>query len=123
MDFFKPKYFAFIVLILSCSKHHEQNQYSDFPITPVSFTKVTLTDEFWAKRLETNRTVTIPFGFQKCESEGRMRNFERAGGLLDGLYEGYMPFDDSDVYKIIAGVSLIDLMSVHKSTRPSLTPR
>jgi DUF1680 family protein len=49
--------------------------------------------------------MTIPFGFQKCEEEGRIRNFARAGGLLDGEYEGSMPFDDTDVYKIIEGAS------------------
>ncbi|MBN1887840.1 MAG: glycoside hydrolase family 127 protein [Thermoflexales bacterium] len=74
-------------------------------ITPISLVDVTLTDDFWARRIETNRAVTIPFGFKKCEEEGRIRNFEKAGGLLDGEYEGKMPFDDSDVYKIIEGAS------------------
>ncbi|HQU72329.1 MAG TPA: glycoside hydrolase family 127 protein [Calditrichia bacterium] len=69
------------------------------------FTRVTLTDDFWKSRIETNRTVTIPFGLQKCEEEGRMRNFAKAGGLMDGDYEGKMPFDDTDVYKIIEGAS------------------
>ncbi|HQV33611.1 MAG TPA: glycoside hydrolase family 127 protein, partial [Calditrichia bacterium] len=69
------------------------------------FTRVTLTDDFWKSRIETNRTVTIPFGLQKCEEEGRMRNFAKAGGLMDGDYEGRMPFDDTDVYKIIEGAS------------------
>ncbi|HEX9653576.1 MAG TPA: glycoside hydrolase family 127 protein, partial [bacterium] len=71
----------------------------------VSFTDIMLTDDFWSKRIETNRTVTIPFGFDKCEEEGRMRNFAKAGGLMEGEYEGKMPFDDSDVYKIIEGAS------------------
>jgi DUF1680 family protein len=52
-----------------------------------------------------NRIVTIPFGFKKCEEEGRIRNFAKAGGLMEGEYEGKMPFDDSDVYKIIEGAS------------------
>jgi len=82
--------------------HDEQLAY---PITAVSFTKVTLTDNFWSGRIETNRTVTIPFGFEKCEQEGRMRNFDKASGLLEGEYEGQMPFDDTDVYKIIEGAS------------------
>jgi DUF1680 family protein len=86
------------------------NTQLDYPIalgaiTPVSLADVKLTDDFLARRIEINRAVTIPFGFNKCEEEGRMRNFERAGGLLDGDYEGKMPFDDSDVYKIIEGAS------------------
>jgi DUF1680 family protein len=76
-----------------------------YPITSVPFTKVTLTDDFWSGRIETNRTVTIPFGFNKCEEEGRIRNFAKAGGLMEGKYEGVMPFDDTDVYKIIEGAS------------------
>jgi len=76
-----------------------------YPISAIPFTEIQLTDSFWSKRVSTNRTITIPFGFKKCEEEGRIRNFARAGGLLDGEYEGLMPFDDTDVYKIIEGAS------------------
>lgn len=85
-------------------KRSPQNA-GDYPITPVSFTDIILTDNFWSKRIETNRTVTIPFGFNKCEEEGRIRNFAKAGGLIEGEYEGKMPFNDTDVYKIIEGAS------------------
>jgi DUF1680 family protein len=105
MNLFKILAILPLIIALSCSIYPKRERQSGYPITPVSFTTVTLTDDFWAKRLETNRTVTIPFGFEKCEIEGRIRNFERAGGLLAGRYEGYMPFDDSDVYKIIEGAS------------------
>jgi len=90
------------LIINSCQSPKSQ---SDYPITPVPFTDITLTDSFWSKRIETNRTVTIPFGFNKCEEEGRIRNFAKAGGLMKGKYEGKMPFDDTDVYKIIEGAS------------------
>jgi hypothetical protein len=76
-----------------------------YPIARVPFTQVRLHDSFWSGRLETNRTVTIPFGFKKSEEEGRIRNFERAAKRLDGPYEGKMPFDDTDVYKLIEGAS------------------
>jgi uncharacterized protein len=75
-----------------------------YPITRVPFTQVRLLDSFWSRRLETNRTVTIPFGFKKSEEEGRIRNFERAAQRR-GPYEGKMPFDDTDVYKLIEGAS------------------
>jgi DUF1680 family protein len=75
------------------------------PLSPVPFTQVRLADAFWAPRLEANRTVTIPFGFAKCEEEGRLRNFERAAHVRDGAYEGQMPFDDTDVYKLIEGAA------------------
>jgi DUF1680 family protein len=76
-----------------------------YAITAVPFTDVRLADTFWAPRVDTNRTVTIPFGFKKSEEEGRIRNFERAAGRLDGPVEGKMPFDDTDVYKLIEGAA------------------
>ncbi len=81
------------------------NEQSDYDITAVPFTDIELEDNFWTKRILTNRKVTIPYGFKKCEEDGRIRNFEKAGGLLEGDYEGEMPFDDSDLYKIIEGAS------------------
>ena len=75
-----------------------------YPITAVPFSDVRLTDAFWAPRIETNRAVTIPFGFAKSEEEGRIRNFERAA-RHEGPYEGKMPFDDTDVYKLIEGAA------------------
>ncbi|HVP19240.1 MAG TPA: glycoside hydrolase family 127 protein [Spirochaetia bacterium] len=77
----------------------------DYPITPVSFRSVTLQDRFWMPRLSTNRTVTIPAVFRKCEDSGRIDNFRRAAGLLPGPYVGKMPFEDTDVYKAIEGAS------------------
>jgi len=95
----------FTVITASCEIVKDNEKASGYPITPVSFTDITLTDDFYSSRIETNRTVTIPYGFEKCEKEGRIRNFARAGGLLEGEYEGKMPFDDSDIYKIIEGAS------------------
>jgi DUF1680 family protein len=77
----------------------------DYPVQPVPFTQVRLEDEFWAPRLETNRTVTIPHVFAKCEETGRIDNFAIAGGLMEGEQQGAYPFDDTDVYKTIEGAS------------------
>jgi DUF1680 family protein len=77
---------------------------SAYPIASVPFSSVTLTDRFWSSRVETNRAVTIPFGFKKSEQEGRLRNFEHAA-KHDGPAEGKMPFDDTDIYKLIEGAS------------------
>ena len=76
-----------------------------YPIRSVPFTQVRLTDTFWSSRVATNRTVTIPFGFRKSEEEGRLRDFERAAGRRTGPFEGKMPFNDTDVYKLIEGAS------------------
>jgi DUF1680 family protein len=64
-----------------------------------------MTDNFWAPRILTNHKVTIPIAFGYCESTGRIRNFEIAGGLDTGAFQTLYPFDDSDVVKIIEGAS------------------
>jgi len=90
-----------------CS-HKEQSTglaTADYAIQGVPFNQVKVTDNFWAPKIETNRTVTIPASFAKCEEMGRMDNFLIAGGKMEGPVKGEMPFDDSDVYKIIEGAS------------------
>ena len=64
-----------------------------------------MTDNFWAPRIQKNHEVTIPIAFGYCESTGRIRNFEIAGGLDTGAFQTLYPFDDSDVVKIIEGAS------------------
>jgi len=73
-------------------------------IRPVSFTSVKIADEFWAPRLEAVLQNTLPHCFQQCEQTGRLRNFDKAAGKLEGKFEGYF-FNDSDVYKVIEGAA------------------
>jgi len=70
----------------------------DYPIRPVPFTEVEITDSFWAPRLETNRTVSVPYALRMIEETGRVDNFRKAARLLTGPYKGRR-FNDSDVYK------------------------
>jgi DUF1680 family protein len=94
--------FASVFLLLTgCAK----TTIEDYPIQPVPFTSVKLTDNFWAPRIRKNATVTIPIAFSYCESSGRVKNFEIAGGLDTGSFKTIYPFDDSDVFKIIEGAS------------------
>ncbi len=76
----------------------------DYPIRPAPFTQVMFRDTFWAPRLETNRTVTLPHNFRKCEETGRIDNFAKAGGLMPGKFEGIF-FNDSDVFKVVEGAA------------------
>ena len=76
----------------------------DYPYRGVPFTQVKLSDNFWLPKLEINRTVTIPWSFQKSKETGRIKNFEQAAAHSGKLCTIY-PFDDSDVYKIIEGAS------------------
>ena len=73
-------------------------------LAAVPFTNVTIADEFWRPRLETNRKVTIPYAFKKCEETGRIDNFAKAAGLIEGKFEG-IRFNDSDVFKVIEGAA------------------
>src|SRR5919202_912098 len=79
-------------------------QKKDYPIRPVNFTAVKLTDNFWLPRIKTNHTVTIPASFARCESTGRVKNFEMAA-LRSGKFCTTFPFDDTDIYKTIEGAS------------------
>ncbi|PKK38167.1 six-hairpin glycosidase [Siphonobacter sp. SORGH_AS_0500] len=80
------------------------SQAQDYPIQPVPFTDVKISSAFWQPRIETNRTRTIPFAFEKCEETGRIDNFAIAGKLKKGEFRGQR-FDDSDVFKVIEGAS------------------
>src|SRR5579872_5124882 len=101
------KKWAFSCLLYSgtlCLQTGLQAQQKDYPISPVAFTKVQLTDSFWAPRIERNRTVTIPASFARCESTGRVQNFVMAA-RRQGKFGTKFPFDDTDIYKTIEGAS------------------
>jgi len=88
-----------------CSAQERSVELSrDYNVKPVPFNAVRVNDNFWTPRLETNRNVTLPYAFEKCEETGRIRNFEKAAGLMDGKHEGIY-FNDSDVYKIMEGAA------------------
>jgi len=97
----KHKIVLFILISVSA---HLYGQQKDYPIQPVPFTKVKLTDNFWLPRIETNRTVTIPASFARCENTGRVKNFEMAAAKSGKFCTKY-PFDDTDIYKTIEGAS------------------
>ncbi|MDD3196497.1 MAG: glycoside hydrolase family 127 protein, partial [Paludibacter sp.] len=55
--------------LLQASDNH------NYPISPVPFTQVKITEGFWGQRLKASREVTIPLAFSKCEETGRYENF------------------------------------------------
>lgn len=78
-----------------------------YPIDPVPFTSVKVTDNFWGQRLKASREVTIPLAFSKCEETGRYENFIKAAHPSDTIKVGGLSFDDTDVYKTIEGASYL----------------
>lgn len=84
-----------------------KNRTGGYPITPVPFTSVKVTDSFWGQRLKASREVTIPLAFSKCEETGRYNNFVKAAHPSDTIKVGGLSFDDTDVYKTIEGASYL----------------
>lgn len=99
-----------LALMASVGVFAEKNGY---PIAPVPFTSVKVTDDFWGQRLRASREVTIPLAFSKCEETGRYTNFSNAAAHLANpnkvfkIADGTFSFDDTDLYKTIEGASYI----------------
>ena len=101
-----------IILILFISFISNTNaqkkvENTGYPITPVPFTSVKVTDSFWGQRLKASREVTIPLAFSKCEETGRYENFVKAANPSAEYVVGGLSFDDTDVYKTIEGASYL----------------
>ena len=96
----------FVAGVLAACKSTDSNK-SDYQYKDVPFTTVHFSDDFWAPRIETIRSVTVPFAFHKCEETHRIDNFAVAGKLMEGKFNSPYPFDDSDVYKIMEGAALL----------------
>lgn len=94
-----------ITLAGLCLAGSAQTHDGGYPITPVPFTSVKVTDSFWGQRLKASREVTIPLAFSKCEETGRYDNFCKAAHPSSEYKVGGLAFDDTDVYKTIEGAS------------------
>jgi uncharacterized protein len=90
-------------ILFGCAK--EKTAYHEYPITPINIKNVVLNDSFWLPKIKTIQDTTIQYSFDKCNNEGRMENFLIAGRKMKGKVRGKMPFDDTDLYKIIEGAS------------------
>lgn len=94
------------ILIVSCAENRDSSRVENhYPIQPVDIQNVKLTDSFWLPLVTRVQEKTIEYALEKCREEGRFDNFLIAGGQMEGEARGAMPFDDTDVYKIIEGAS------------------
>ena len=95
---------AAVLIFTSADKNQSGPGY---PIDPVQFTSVKVTDAFWGQRLKASREVTIPLAFSKCEETGRYDNFVKAAHPSEEYEVKGYSFDDTDVYKTIEGASYV----------------
>ncbi|MBF4464722.1 glycoside hydrolase family 127 protein [Flavobacterium sp. LC2016-12] len=106
--------FISLLILISCKEtKNEVVQPGDktsvlkagYQIEPVNIQNVKLSDSFWLPIIKRVQEITIAYAIQKCNEEGRFENFLIAGKQKTGTVRGEMPFDDTDVYKIIEGAS------------------
>ncbi|HZE85000.1 MAG TPA: glycoside hydrolase family 127 protein [Puia sp.] len=101
---------AATTISIASAQQKDEGIHKDYGIQNIPFTNVKLTDDLWSGRIETNRTVTIPASFSRCETTGRVKNFTMAAEKK-GKFCTVYPFDDTDIYKTIEGASYS--LSVH----------
>jgi DUF1680 family protein len=106
----KIRYVAPFLLFVGLVACKSQPEKADYKIQGVPFNEVKISDQFWLPKIETNRTVTIPASFAKCEETGRVESFVKAA-KKEGKFDTQFPFDDTDIYKTIEGAAYS--MSVH----------
>lgn len=99
------KIIAISFLTICLASNAQDKQAAGYPISPVPFTAVKVSDAFWGQRLNASREVTIPLAFSKCEETGRYENFVKAAHPSDTIEVKGYSFDDTDVYKTIEGAS------------------
>ena len=73
-------------------------------LKPLPLIDVRLLDGLWEPRRRVNRKVTLPSQYDLLENTGRLDNFRRAAGKIDGDFQGIY-FNDSDVYKWLEAAS------------------
>lgn len=70
----------------------------------VDFSRVVLKDTFWAPRIDSNRTQSLPRMYQSFIDNHNLDNFPKAAGLMAGNHDGFL-WCDSDVYKTLEGMA------------------
>lgn len=78
-------------------------------LKPITFEKVTLEDEFWLPRLQTQKETLVPFSLGKTETA--VENLRRVGNYLKtGKKETLLPlarYVASDLFKVMEGAAYL----------------
>lgn len=81
---------------------------ADYPLVPVPFNEVELTDTFWRPRLEIQRETLVPFALD--QTRVGVAHLQAAADFLTGKeVKGFAAhrFVDSDLYKVIEGAAYL----------------
>ncbi len=98
-----------MVAIIALSSCQQKIEKSEQPLTSVSFEKVTLNDNFWLPRLQTQKKTLVPFALGKTETA--VENLRRTAAYLRGeKSEKLIPlafYVSSDLFKVMEGAAYL----------------
>ena len=99
-------YFLFTLMLLSCSDTTIVKEQES--LTPISFEKVTLEDQFWLSRLKTQKKTLVPFSLEKTKPV--VENLRITGEYLrtgKGELMNLPRYVASDLFKVMEGASYL----------------
>ncbi|WP_428305884.1 glycoside hydrolase family 127 protein [Lacipirellula sp.] len=99
--------FCLLFVVSSATVIHAEQ--TGYPLTPAPFERVTLTDQFWLPRLQTQRKVLVPYSFQQTEQA--LGDLKVAAAILAGDKPEKLPgperFRTSDLFKVMEGAAYL----------------
>ncbi|MBA3484864.1 MAG: glycoside hydrolase family 127 protein [Pirellulales bacterium] len=103
---------AFTIASIVCcgqSGRAEEAPPSGYPLRPVTFERVTLADDFWLPRLQTQRRVLVPYSFRQTEEA--LGDLRAAAETLAGRKPVNPPpphrYRTSDLFKVMEGAAYL----------------
>jgi DUF1680 family protein len=97
------KSIVFCFVLLLCN--YVSAQTPSRKLEPVSFSQVTITDNFWKPTMDKVATKTLQACVYQTETKTpRIRNFEKVARNKNEKHEGIF-YDDSDVYKALEAIA------------------
>ncbi|MBQ2374378.1 MAG: glycoside hydrolase family 127 protein [Alistipes sp.] len=105
----KKLQFLSLAALALCACQNQKIEREVEPLTPMSFEKVTLEDDFWLPRLKIQKETLVPFSLEKTRFS--VENLRRVGQYLKGEkvtkpFEGAL-FVASDLFKVMEGAAYL----------------
>ena len=105
----KKLQFLSLVVLAFCACQNQVIEREVEPLTPMSFEKVTLEDDFWLPRLKTQKETLVPFSLDKTAYA--VENLRRTGQYLRGekIEKGFEGpyYVASDLFKVMEGAAYL----------------